>query len=147
MNNVSIYTIGKIKNKNLREEIKELLKRLPRVKVIELKEIKGQSINTIKQKEEELILKSIKSQSRTYILTESGTTYTTKNFSKELTQQSEEIQFVISGPYGPSENLKKRISNHLSLSEMTFTHEQALYLLVEQIYRVQCIEKNINYTK
>ena len=46
-----------------------------------------------------------------------------------------------------SNELKNLVDLKLSLSSMTFTHEQALYLLIEQLYRVQCFEKNISYSK
>ena len=54
---------------------------------------------------------------------------------------------LVTGAFGPSEELKRRTLFSLSLSEMTFTHEQALYMLVEQLYRVSCFEKGIDYTK
>ncbi len=55
--------------------------------------------------------------------------------------------FIITGACGPSEKLIQNVDATLSLSEMTFTHEQALYMLVEQIYRVDQLEKGTSYTK
>lgn len=146
MQPITILVIGKIKNFSLKKEIEELQKRITRLKIIELKDIKENSPDSKKQKEEEIIIKNTKNSSRTFLLHEHGKTYTTKEFSKKISSHEEHITFIITGAYGPSDNLCS-LFERISLSPMTFTHEQALYLLVEQLYRVECFEKNIPYTK
>ena len=71
------------------------------------------------------------------------------HFSNELKKLSmdRELIFIIGGPTGVFENLKKQASFLLSLSEMTFTHEMAKLFLVEQIYRAQSIMDGKNYHK
>ena len=53
--------------------------------------------------------------------------------------------FVIGGPCGLSDEVKKRGDAVLSLSRMTFTHEMARFFLTEQIYRAITIAKGIKY--
>ena len=153
MNKIKIITIGKLKNKNLLSEINELKKRIPKLELVELKEIKQSNENILKKKEYELIKPHITGQEQnTYLMCEYGKQLTTFEFNDELKKLGQNnngqvIQFIICGAFGPDEQLKNQLHKKLSLSKMIFTHEQALYMLVEQIYRYQCFDKNIPYTK
>jgi 23S rRNA (pseudouridine1915-N3)-methyltransferase len=152
MNKIKIITIGKLKNQNLKSEISELMKRIPKLELIELKEVKEKNENILKKKEYELIKPHISGQEQnTYLMCEYGKQFTTFEFDSELKklghQTSNTIQFIICGAFGPDEQLKNQLPKKLSLSKMIFTHEQALYMLIEQIYRHQCFDKNIPYTK
>ncbi len=142
-----IITIGKIKNKSLSSEIEELKKRISRIEIIELKEVKDKNPEIIKKKEFELIKPHINPPNHNFLLWEHGKTYSTQKFHDILKKTDKHTCFIITGAFGPSIELKQLIQHHLSLSEMTFTHEQALYMLIEQLYRVECLEKGINYTK
>ncbi|NCC71255.1 23S rRNA (pseudouridine(1915)-N(3))-methyltransferase RlmH, partial [bacterium] len=115
--------------------------------IICIKEIKEKNIEKIKEKEFIEIQKYLKKDEFNILLWEFGTEYTTSQFYSKINTINKKITFVITGPFGANENLKKLFDLHLSLSKMTFTHEQALYLLIEQIYRLECIKKNIPYTK
>ena len=146
MQQINIITIGKIKNSSLKKEIDELKKRISRLNFIEIKEIKNNNVEILKKKEEEEILKHINPQNKIYILHEHGKQFTTFEFSNLILKEDKNIDFIITGAYGPSNNLIDKFTT-ISLSPLTFTHEQAQYMLVEQIYRAQCVEKNIPYTK
>jgi len=148
MQKIKIITIGKLKNSSLKTEIQDLKKRISKLEIIELKEIKEKNIEVLKKKEYELLKPYIQDKAKTtYLLWEYGKEYTTQELNQELKKSYNSIQFIITGAFGPNEELKNEISKKLSLSKMTFTHEQALYMLVEQIYRHYCFDKNINYTK
>lgn len=147
MQPIKIITIGKIKNSSLKFEIEDLMKRLRRVEIIELKEIKESNIDKLKDKEFELIKKYLISDSNNILLWEHGKTFSTQKFYEKISKIEKPINFIITGAFGPSRDLINSVNSTLSLSEMTFTHEQALYMLVEQIYRVDKIEKGSNYTK
>ena len=146
---IRIVTIGKIKNQSLKNEITDLVKRLRRVEIIELKEVKDSNEEKLKEKEYKLFEKYINDSSyESFLLWEFGKQYNTKQFYDKLqNMRSKNIQFLITGAFGPNETLKLKVKNHLSLSSMTFTHEQALYMLIEQLYRVYCFENNISYSK
>ena len=153
MNKLKIITIGKLKNQSLKSEIEDLTKRISKLEIIELKEIKEKNEQILKKKEYELIKPYIQGKEQnTFLLCEYGKEYTTFEFDKELKKISQNnngqtIQFMICGAFGPDEKLKIQLNKKLSLSKMIFTHEQALYMLVEQIYRHYCFDKNIPYTK
>ena len=53
--------------------------------------------------------------------------------------------FVIGSAYGLSEKIKQRADYLISLSPMTFTHEFARAILLEQIYRAKNISANTGY--
>jgi len=147
MNKIKIICIGKIKNKSLITEINDLKKRLSRFEIIELKEIKEKNINILKKKECELISKHLTKSNYNILLIENGLEFSTQKFYEKFGRENREINFIITGAFGPNDELKNKVDFHLSLSKLTFTHEQAQYILIEQIYRMQCIEKNIPYTK
>ncbi|MFW5704522.1 MAG: 23S rRNA (pseudouridine(1915)-N(3))-methyltransferase RlmH [Nanoarchaeota archaeon] len=142
-----IISVGKVKNKSLQTEIEELKKRISRLKEIEIREIKDSNPEIIKKKEFEEIKKNLSSEDFKVLLTEKGESFSTQNFYERLKSIEKPICFIINGAFGHSKELEKYIDMKLSLSEMTFTHEQAKYLLFEQIYRLECFEKGIPYTK
>ena len=142
-----IFYFGKIKNKNLLFEIEELKKRISRLEMIELKEIKDKNPDIVKRKESEVIGKYIQNSSYNILLTEEGSEFSTKQFHEKLKNIEKPIHFFITGPYGPTEEVKSKVNLTLSLSKMTYTHEQALYMLIEQIYSAEFFEKNIPYKK
>jgi len=74
----------------------------------------------------------------TILLTENGEGLTTKEFSKKLTKwknSSVKLNFVIANAWGFDDNVQEQNIKKLSLSNMTFPHEVAHMLLLEQIYR------------
>ncbi|MCA9486670.1 23S rRNA (pseudouridine(1915)-N(3))-methyltransferase RlmH [Candidatus Woesearchaeota archaeon] len=146
--NIKIVCIGKLKNQALKQLCDELLKRLSRLEVIELKEVKGESIEKIKAKEYEQFKTFLEKDTHSILLSEHGKNYTTEQFHTTITKiSSETLTFFVCGPYGPAENLKKEVKTILSLSAMTYTHEQALYMLLEQLYRHQCLCRGKEYGK
>jgi 23S rRNA (pseudouridine1915-N3)-methyltransferase len=77
-------------------------------------------------------------------LDEHGPTLTSHEMAKLLGTHGS-ISFLIGGPDGLGEAAKKRADKLLSLSPMTFTHEMARFILVEQIYRGLAINHNHRY--
>ena len=74
--------------------------------------------------------------------------------SVELSKKIESIQmtnstitFVIGSSYGLSDEVKGKANMRLSMSPMTFPHQLARVMLVEQLYRCFCISNNITYHK
>jgi len=143
-----IIYIGKIKNSNLFSEITNLRKRISRLEILELKEIKENNVKILQKKEFEEIKKHINKTEYNILLLESKNEFSTKEFYTFLEKNKEKkICFIITGPFGPNNDLKELVDFKLSLSKMTFTSQQAQYLLTEQLYRIECIKKNIPYTK
>ncbi len=85
------------------------------------------------------------------LLTERGKQFDSYEFAKFIEQKmnysSGDIVFAVGGENGFSENFLKKGMFLLSLSKMTFTHEFARIILLEQVYRAFTIIKNIKYQR
>tara|TARA_Y100001968_G_scaffold248593_1_gene233146 strand:- start:159 stop:521 length:363 start_codon:yes stop_codon:yes gene_type:complete len=117
------------------------LKRLPGLEVIEIKDS-----NQIK--EEDTIKEIIKKNEILVTLNENGKFFTSKQLSKKLLNSyHQKIIFVIGGASGLSSYLNNSASWQLSLSPLTFPHEIARLLLIEQLYRAKTITQGSPYHK
>lgn len=155
--NIKIIALGKIKEKFLKEGIEEFLKRLTpyaSVEIVELPaiEIKDENLTERVLKEEgEKILLQIKPQSYVITLEIKGKQLSSEEFAakiNELTVEGiSEIVFVIGSSCGLSKIVSERANFKLSISKMTFLHQFARLLLVEQIYRAFKIMKGETYHK
>ena len=117
------------------------LNRLPDLKVIEIKDST--------QKKEEYMIKEIIRKNETLItLNENGHSFTSKRLAtKLLDSHTQNITFVIGGATGLSPSLNASATWQLSLSPLTFPHEIARLLLIEQLYRAQTILQGGPYHK
>jgi 23S rRNA (pseudouridine1915-N3)-methyltransferase len=75
-----------------------------------------------------------------------GQMFDSKSFSKFLSSRTH-TTFVIGPSEGLTQGQKERASHRISLSSMTFTHQQTKVLLLEQIYRALQIERSSPYHK
>jgi len=116
------------------------LKPYVNLSLMELKsggDINREQIENIQKKEATALLKKAKNE-ELIILDEGGEALTSKGFSNLIKNRqisSKELLFAIGGYTGFHEDVKRSAAKVLSLSRMTFTHEMALLLLTEQIYR------------
>ena len=136
-----IIAIGKIKKKWIQEGIEMYLKRLPG---LEVKEIKDKT-----QSKEEHTIKEIVSKNEILVtLNENGQSFTSKQLAtKLLNSHNQNITFVIGGASGLTSSLNNLASWQLSLSPLTFPHEIARLLLIEQLYRAKTITQGGPYHK
>ena len=144
MLNISHYkiiAIGKIKKKWIQEGIEMYLKRLPGLEVIEIKDST--------QIKEEHTIKEIISKNETLVtLNENGQSFTSKQLAtKLLNSHNQNITFAIGGSTGLSPSLHSSASWQLSLSPLTYPHEIARLLLIEQLYRAKTITQGGPYHK
>ena len=144
MLNISHYkiiAIGKIKKKWIQEGIEMYLKRLPDLTI---KEIKDST-----QKKEEHTIKEFISKNETIVtLNENGQYFTSKQLAtKLLASQNQNITFVVGSASGLSPSLNNSASWQLSLSPLTFPHDIARLLLIEQLYRAKTISQRGPYHK
>lgn len=141
---LKIIAVGKIKRAELRALCDEYLKRLSRYGGAEIIEIKDSDAET---EAGNMLGKLANFKGRIYALAEEGKTATSREFSKMI--ESDLLRggsaFVIGGPYGLSDKIKEKADVLLSLSPMTFTHEFARAILLEQIYRAKTISANTGY--
>lgn len=154
---IKIIALGKIKEKFLKEGINEFLKRLTpyaSVEVVELSaiEIKDENLTSrVLEQEAEKILAQIKDNSFVITLEINGANFSSEKFAQKLDDISKqgynEIVFVIGSSCGLAEKVSQRADFKLSLSSMTFLHQFARLILVEQIYRASKILKGETYHK
>lgn len=155
--NIKIIALGKIKEKFLKDGIDEFLKRLlpyASVEILELPaiEIKDEHLTErVLNEEGEKILSYIKPQSFVITLEIQGKMLSSEEFAgkiEELTNDGiGEIVFVIGSSCGLSKIVSDRANFKLSMSKMTFLHQFARLILVEQIYRAFKIIKGETYHK
>ena len=144
MLNISHYkiiAIGKIKKKWIQEGIEMYLKRLPGLKIIEIKDSN--------QAKEEYTIKEMTKKNETLVsLNENGTPFTSTQLAKKLlNSHNQNITFIIGGATGLSPSLNNSTAWQLSLSTLTYPHEIARLLLIEQLYRAKTITQGSPYHK
>jgi 23S rRNA (pseudouridine1915-N3)-methyltransferase len=151
---ITILAVGNIKDKNIAALVQEYAKRLSSEKLlfISVKEEKATNdVDAVRKKEGERLLEKIeagKDNTLVVALSEEGKMFNSVGFADFLKKhQEKKIVFVIGGAYGLSDAVKKKAHVLLSLSPLTFTHELAQLLLVEQVYRSWMITSGRKYQK
>lgn len=146
--NITLVTVGKIKETYLRDALHEYKKRLTKychIKIIEVADEKvlenasEKEKEKAKEKEGEGILKSLKEEAFIITLEIQGEMLDSVELSEKMqslfVNGYSHIQFVIGGSLGLSKSVIKKGNLHLSFSKMTFPHQLMRVLLLEQIYR------------
>ncbi|WHX40610.1 23S rRNA (pseudouridine(1915)-N(3))-methyltransferase RlmH [Mesobacillus sp. AQ2] len=158
--NISIVTVGKLKEKYFKQGIEEYLKRLgsyAKVEVFEVpdekapEELSDNEMVQVKQKEGERILSKIGQDTYVIALAINGKLKSSEELADSLdklaTYGKSKIAFVIGGSLGLSDEVLKRADEQLSFSKMTFPHQLMRLILVEQIYRAFRINRGEPYHK
>ena len=158
--NITIITVGKLKEKYLKQGIEEYLKRLTayaKVEIIELPDEKAPETLSdvemlqIKDKEGERILSKINPDAHVIALAIEGKMKTSEELAETIdklgTYGKSKITFVIGGSLGLSQEVMKRADEALSFSKMTFPHQLMRLILVEQVYRAYRIIRGEPYHK
>lgn len=158
--NISIITVGKLKEKYLKQGIAEYTKRLSayaKIEIIELPDEKAPEnlsetdMQIVKQKEGERILAKISTDTHVIALAIDGSMKSSEQLADGLdklaTYGKSKIAFVIGGSLGLSDEVMKRSNETLSFSKMTFPHQLMRLILVEQIYRAFRINRGEPYHK
>lgn len=158
--NITIISVGKIKEKFMNSAVEEYVKRLSRycrLSIIEVPDEKApenlseKEMEQVKRAEGENILKHVKEGMYTIILDIQGKMLSSEKFAEMLEglglQRNNNIAFIIGGSLGLSEDVRRRADYRLSFSPMTFPHQLMRVILLEQIYRGFRIMKNEPYHK
>lgn len=145
---ITIVTVGKIKEKYLKDAIAEYSKRLSKYCKLEILEVADEKTpdnasvvveEGIRQKEGERILKCIKEDAYVITLEIGGMMLGSLEFADKIeklgVQGKSHICFVIGGSIGLGEEVLKRSDFALSFSKMTFPHQLMRVILLEQVYR------------
>lgn len=155
--NIKIIALGKIKEKFLKEGVDEFLKRLTpysSVEILELSPIEIKDENLVEKvldEEGEKILGLIKPSSFVVTMEIGGKMFSSEEFSAKIEELINngvsELIFVIGSSCGLSKKVSARADLKMSMSKMTFLHQFARLILIEQIYRAFKIMKNEKYHK
>ncbi|MDM5228010.1 23S rRNA (pseudouridine(1915)-N(3))-methyltransferase RlmH [Cytobacillus sp. NJ13] len=158
--NISIITVGKLKEKYLKQGIDEYLKRLSayaKMDIIEVpdekapEELSETEMIQVKQKEGERILAKIHPDAHVIALAIEGKMKSSEELADSLdklaTYGKSKIAFVIGGSLGLSQEVLQRADEKLSFSKMTFPHQLMKLILLEQVYRAFRINRGEPYHK
>ena len=145
---ITVITVGKIKEKYLRDAIAEYSKRLSKYCKLEILEVADEKTpdgaseiveENIREKEGERILKLIKEDAYVITLEISGKMLTSEELADRIEtlgiQGKSHLVFVIGGSIGLGREVLRRSDYALSFSKMTFPHQLMRVILLEQIYR------------
>ncbi len=143
---INLIVVGKLKEKFLVDGVAEYLKRLKKFATIEVREVP--ECRTVEE-EGQKILSLVPKDSWLCVLDVAGEPLSSEEFAKKIAAQilygASNLTFAIGGAFGLSEELRRAASFRLSLSAMTFTHQMARLILVEQIYRAFKINRHEPY--
>lgn len=145
---ITIVTVGKIKEKYLKDAIAEYSKRLSKYCKLEIIEVADEKTpdnasavveEQIRSKEAERILKYIKEDAYVITLEIHGKQLTSEELADKIeklgVQGTSHIMLIIGGSIGLGEEVLRRSDFALSFSKMTFPHQLMRVILLEQIYR------------
>ncbi len=145
---ITIITVGKIKEKYLKDAIAEYSKRLSKYCKLEIIEVADEKTpdqasevveDGIRKKEAEKILKYIKDDMYVITLEIAGKMLTSEELAQKIEtlgiQGKSNVAFIIGGSIGLGKEVMKRSDYPLSFSKMTFPHQLMRVILLEQIYR------------
>ena len=157
--NGAIVCVGRLKEKFYAAAAEEYLKRLSRygkMEIVELPDLpepanaSDADRRQVIEKEGENILARLKPNDYVIAMCIDGPQFTSEAFAEKIAandQRGTRLGFVIGGSLGLSPAVVKRADEKLSLSKMTFPHQLARVLLLEQIYRSCKINAGERYHK
>ncbi|MFR9069560.1 MAG: 23S rRNA (pseudouridine(1915)-N(3))-methyltransferase RlmH [Paraclostridium sp.] len=158
--NITVISVGKLKEKYLKLGIEEFSKRLSKyckLDMIELDDEKcpenlsDKDMEIVKNKEGNKILSKIKNNSYVIALAIDGKNLSSEELASTISnlavRGNSHITFVIGGSLGLSSEVLKRADYKLSFSKMTFPHQLMKLILLEQVYRSFRINNNEPYHK
>ncbi len=145
---VTIITVGKIKEKYLKDAISEYTKRLSKYCKLEIVEVADEKTpdnasdvveEQIRSKEAERILKYVKDDAYVVTLEINGKQLSSEELADKIeklgVQGTSHIIFIIGGSIGLGKEVLVKSNYALSFSKMTFPHQLMRVILLEQIYR------------
>ena len=158
--NITIISVGKLKEKYLKMGIEEYSKRLGSYAKIDLIEVADEKapenlsdadMEIVKKKEGERILAKIGADTYVIALAIEGKMKSSEQLAEDIqslmTYGRSKVAFVIGGSLGLHADVMKRSDEKLSFSKMTLPHQLMKLVLVEQIYRAFRIIKGEPYHK
>ena len=157
---IKIVTVGKLKEKYLKDGIAEYTKRISRFAKLEMIELADEKTpdkasesenQKILETEGERILSKVGERDFAVVLAIEGKTFSSEEFSKQLEQASikgySTLTFIIGGSLGLAPIVKNRANLFVSFGHLTLPHQLMRLVLVEQVYRAFTIQQGSPYHK
>lgn len=157
---LKVITVGKLKEKYLRDGIAEYSKRMSRFAKLEMLELPDEKTpdrasqaenEQILHKEGQRILEKIADREFVIALAIEGKSLSSEAFSQYLSDLGvrgySDVTFVIGGSLGLSPAVKTRANFLISFGKMTLPHQLMKLVLMEQIYRAFMIQQGNPYHK
>lgn len=145
---VTIIAVGKLKERYLKEGVGEYAKRLSRfcdLQIVEVADehapdtLSAMQVEQMKRKEGARILSKIKGGTFLIAMEVEGDQETSEGFAEKLQKcflsSKSNITFIIGGSLGIDKEVLNRADLRISLSQMTFPHQLARLILLEQLFR------------
>ena len=158
--NITLVTVGQVKEKFYRDAISEFEKRLSRYCKLDIIEVADEKTpdkaseiveEQIKEKEAERILKYIREDAYCITLAIEGKKTDSVKLANHINELGgsgrSNLVFVIGGSLGLHKKVLNRADEKLSFSDMTFPHQLMRVILLEQIYRCYRIINGEPYHK
>ena len=146
--NITIISVGKLKEKYLKQGIDEYAKRLGsycKLQLIEVPDEKApenlseKEMEQVKDKEGEKILSKIKDSDTVIAMAIEGDLISSEQLAEKIENYGingkSSIVFIIGGSLGLSDTVKNRANAKISFGRITLPHQLMRLVLVEQIYR------------
>ncbi|VMQ06801.1 rRNA large subunit methyltransferase [Streptococcus pneumoniae] len=157
---IKVVTVGKLKEKYLKDGIAEYSKRISRFAKFEMIDLSDEKTpdkasesenQKILEIEGQRILSKIADRDFVIVLAIEGKTFFSEEFSKQLEETSikgfSTLTFIIGGSLGLSSSVKNRANLSVSFGRLTLPHQLMRLVLVEQIYRAFTIQQGFPYHK
>lgn len=145
---ITVISVGKLKEKYLKDAIAEYAKRLSKYCRLEILEVADEKTldsagsaawETVRMKEGERILKYVRDDAYVITLEIDGIQLSSEKLAEKIEglglQGKSHIIFIIGGSVGLGEEVRRKADYALSFSKMTFPHQLMRVILLEQIYR------------
>jgi 23S rRNA (pseudouridine1915-N3)-methyltransferase len=141
---IHLVMLGKTRRPEIRQLLDDYLARIRRFADVQLTEVREDSAASLRKL-------ALDSAATVILLDDAGKPQTSAQFAKWLGETRDrgarEIVFLCGGAEGFPEALRRRATQELSLSSLTFSHELARAMLAEQIYRAFAILAGHPYPK
>ncbi len=152
---IIVAAVGRLKHPQWQAVQTDYLNRLGRytaASVVEVKDSVGRGFpdGVAMQREGQALLKATSQARRLILLTPGGREFSSKKFSAQLLRQIElygHLAFLLGGPLGFAKEVESTADERLSLSQLTFPHELARIIFLEQLYRAFTIMRGEPYHK
>lgn len=160
MINLNIICVGRLKEQYLRDASAEYIKRMQTICRLTVTELSAEKLSDNPSQKEidraleaegKKIIEKIPKGAAVFAMCIEGKQRSSEELSRELDELAltgvSNAVFIIGGSFGLSDEVKARSKYRLSMSKMTFPHQLARIMLLEQLYRAAQISLGTRYHK